>query len=193
MSHHHVWQKEPPDGITRDGDERYGDLRDMAHNSFWTSREELQRLRLLLKKNPNFENSTDWPTVVERCSSCAITRGSSWFCWRRRSRCSRWRGALPTSRWMRKRLSVMSVLKRQGRNHGGEVVKAAGKGGCWPTSSCSVAHSQAWTANVQTSEQPGDRRQVYQGRVAGGVYLATFEGEGGGGYQGGETGGDCHA
>ena len=55
------------------------------------------------------------------------------------------------------------------------------------------AHSQAWTANVQTSEQPGDRRQVYQGRVAGGVYLATLEGEGGGGYQGGEAGGDCHA
>ena len=74
MSHHHVWQKEPSDGITRDGDERYGDLRDMAHNSFRTSREELQRLRLLLKKDPDFEKSTDWPMVVEWCSSCAITR-----------------------------------------------------------------------------------------------------------------------
>ena len=74
MSHQHVWQKEPPDGITRDGDEKYGDMRDMAHNSFWTSREELQRLRLLLKKDPDFEKSTDWPMVVEWCSSCAITR-----------------------------------------------------------------------------------------------------------------------
>ena len=49
-------------------------MRDMAHNSFWTSMEELQRLRLLLKKDPNFEKSTDWPMVVEWCSSCADSR-----------------------------------------------------------------------------------------------------------------------
>ena len=63
----HVWQKEPPD-------ERYGDTMDMANNSFWTSKGELQELQLLLKKDPNFENSTDWPMVVEWCSSCAISR-----------------------------------------------------------------------------------------------------------------------
>ena len=74
MGHQHVWQKEPPDGINRTSDERYGDTRDMAHNSFWTSKEELQELRLLLKKDPNFENSADWPMVVEWCSSCPISR-----------------------------------------------------------------------------------------------------------------------
>ena len=78
-------KKEPPDehgnfigvtlacGIRRSSDERYEDKRDMAHNSFWTSKEELQGLSLLMKKDP--ENSADWPTVVEWCSSCAITRG----------------------------------------------------------------------------------------------------------------------
>ena len=74
MSHQHVWQKEPPDRINRTGDERYGDTRDMAHNSFWFSKEELQRLRLLLKEDPDFDNSTDWPIVIEWCSSCAISR-----------------------------------------------------------------------------------------------------------------------
>ena len=58
----------------RTGDERYEDTRDMAHNSFWFSREELQRLRLLLKEDPDFNNSTDWLIVMEWCSSCAITR-----------------------------------------------------------------------------------------------------------------------
>ena len=74
MDHQHVWQKEPPDGSSRTSDERYGDKRDMAHNSFWTSTEELQELRLQLKKDPEFENSTDWPMVVEWCSSCGDTR-----------------------------------------------------------------------------------------------------------------------
>ena len=49
-------------------------MRDIAHNSFWTSPEELQELRLRLKKDPDSENSTDWPMVVEWCSSCADTR-----------------------------------------------------------------------------------------------------------------------
>ena len=74
MGHQHVWQREPPDGIHRTSDERYGDKRDMAHNSFWTSTEEVQGLQLLLKKDPDFENSTDWPGIVEWCSSCAISR-----------------------------------------------------------------------------------------------------------------------
>ena len=75
MDHLHVWQKEPPDGIVRTSDDRYGDMRDLAHNSFWTSPEEVQELRLVLEKEPDYENSKDWPMVVEWCSSCAITRG----------------------------------------------------------------------------------------------------------------------
>ena len=74
MGHQHAWQKEPPDGIIRTSDERYGDKRDLAHNSFWTSPEEIQELRLVLKKDPDFENSNDLPMAVEWCSSCADTR-----------------------------------------------------------------------------------------------------------------------
>ena len=76
MHHQHVWQKEPPKGelfSDRPSDERHGDELDKAHNFFWTSPEELQRLRLLLEKDPDLENSSDWPMVVEWCSSCAIT------------------------------------------------------------------------------------------------------------------------
>ena len=46
----------------------------MAHNSFWTSLEELQRLQLLVEKDPEFENSSDWPMLVEWCPSCGSTR-----------------------------------------------------------------------------------------------------------------------
>ena len=49
-------------------------MRDLAHNSFWTSTEEIQGLQLLLKKDPDFKNSTDWPGIVEWCSSCPISR-----------------------------------------------------------------------------------------------------------------------
>ena len=31
-------------------------------------------MQLLLKKDPDFENSTDWPGIVEWCTSCADTR-----------------------------------------------------------------------------------------------------------------------
>ena len=31
-------------------------------------------MRVLLKKDPNFEISDDWPMVVEWCASCAISR-----------------------------------------------------------------------------------------------------------------------
>ena len=51
-----------------------GDMLDVAHNSFWTCPEELKRLRLLREEDPEFENSSDWPMVVEWCSSCAITK-----------------------------------------------------------------------------------------------------------------------
>ena len=72
MGHQHVWLKEPPDGRT--SDDKYGDMRDMAHNSFWTSKEELQRLRLLVEEDPEYETSSEWPGLVEWCSSCADTR-----------------------------------------------------------------------------------------------------------------------
>ena len=72
MAHEHVWQKEPPDHRTPD--DKYGDMKDMAHNSFWTSLEELQRLQLLVEKDPDFENSSDWPGLVEWCPSCGSTR-----------------------------------------------------------------------------------------------------------------------
>ena len=74
MGHQHVWQKKPPDGINRTSEERHGDKVDMAHNSHWAGPEELQNLRLLLEEDPDYENSSDWPEVVEWCSSCANTR-----------------------------------------------------------------------------------------------------------------------
>ena len=74
MGHQHVWQKEPPDGINRTSEERHGDKVDMAHNSHWAGPEELQNLRLLLEEDPDYGNSSDWPEVVEWCSSCANTR-----------------------------------------------------------------------------------------------------------------------
>ena len=75
--HQHVWAKEPPQGeqfSNRPAVDRRGDMLDVAHNSFWTSPEELKRLRLLREEDPEFENSSDWPMVVEWCSSCAITK-----------------------------------------------------------------------------------------------------------------------
>ena len=51
MACQHVWQKEPPDAISRTSEDKYGDKRDLAHNSFWTSLEELQRLRLLVDED----------------------------------------------------------------------------------------------------------------------------------------------
>ena len=78
MDHQHIWQTEPPDEgkllCSRTPDERQADEADMAYNSGWSSPEELQRLRLLVEEDPNFENSLDWPEVVEWCSSCTITR-----------------------------------------------------------------------------------------------------------------------
>ena len=46
----------------------------MATNSMLTSPEELQRLRCLLAKDPDFENSSSWPKLTEWCSSCTKTR-----------------------------------------------------------------------------------------------------------------------
>ena len=77
MGHQHHWHDEPPEGklfFNKTFDERYGDEEDMAHNSFWTSQEELQRLRILVEKDPEYESSPDWPMLVEWCTSCSVTR-----------------------------------------------------------------------------------------------------------------------
>ena len=73
MSHVHQWQSKPPEGDLEWTD-RHADEVDLAHNLGWTSPEELQRLRLLLEEDPKFEDSSDWPMVVEWCSLCGITR-----------------------------------------------------------------------------------------------------------------------
>ena len=68
MGHQHHWRLEPPEGrlfFNKTFDERYGDEEDMATNSMLTSPEELQRLRCLLAKNPDFENSPSWPKLTE--------------------------------------------------------------------------------------------------------------------------------
>ena len=75
--HHHLWQSEPPEGKftwSKSWDERYGDEEDMAANAMFQSPEEIQRLRLSLKKDPEFETSSNWPSLVEWCSTCTSTR-----------------------------------------------------------------------------------------------------------------------
>ena len=77
MGHQHHWRDKPPEGrlfFNKTFDERYGDEEDMAHNSHWTSPEELQRLQVLVEKDPGYETSSDWPMLVEWCTSCSITR-----------------------------------------------------------------------------------------------------------------------
>ena len=77
MGHQHHWCDEPPDGrlyFNKTFDERYGDEEDMATNAYLTSPEELQRLRCLLAKDPNFKHSSNWPKLTEWCSSCTKTR-----------------------------------------------------------------------------------------------------------------------
>ena len=77
MGHQHHWRDKPPEGrlfFNKTFDERYGDEEDMAHNSHWTSPEELQRLRVLVQKDPGYETSSNWPMLVEWCTSCSITR-----------------------------------------------------------------------------------------------------------------------
>ena len=77
MPHHHHWQSEPPDGKftwCKSWDERYGDEEDMAANAMSTSPEEIIRLRLELKKDPDYAASSNWPSLVEWCSTCTTTR-----------------------------------------------------------------------------------------------------------------------
>ena len=77
MPHHHHWQSEPPDGKftwCKSWDERYGDEEDMAANAMFTSPEEIIRLRMELKKDPDYATSSNWPSLVEWCSTCTSTR-----------------------------------------------------------------------------------------------------------------------
>ena len=72
MVHLHQWRGEPPEGKlqwSKSWDERYGDEEDMAANAMFQSPEEIQRLRLSLKKDPEFETSSNWPSLVEWCST----------------------------------------------------------------------------------------------------------------------------
>ena len=77
MPHHHLWHSEPPEGKftwSKSWDERYGDEEDMAANAMLTSPEEILRLRLELKKDPDYVTSSNWPSLVEWCSTCTSTR-----------------------------------------------------------------------------------------------------------------------
>ena len=77
MAHLHQWQCEPPEGKlqwSKSWDERYRDEEDMAANAMFQSPEEIQRLRLSLEKDPKFETSSNWPSLVEWCSTCTSTR-----------------------------------------------------------------------------------------------------------------------
>ena len=46
----------------------------MAANAMSTSPEEIIRLRLELKKDPDYATSSNWPSLVEWCSTCTSTR-----------------------------------------------------------------------------------------------------------------------
>ena len=77
MDHRHQWQSEPPEGKlswTKSWDENYGDEEDMAANAMYSSPEEIQSLRDLLRKDPGFKNSSSWPHLIEWCSTCKATR-----------------------------------------------------------------------------------------------------------------------
>ena len=77
MGHQHCWQSEPSEGKlswNKSFDQRYGDEEDLAANAMFNSPEEIQRLRLLLKKDPSLETSSSWPHLVEWCATCTSTR-----------------------------------------------------------------------------------------------------------------------
>ena len=62
MPHHHLWHSEPPEGKftwSKSWDERYGDEEDMAANAMLTSPEETIRLRMELKKDPDYASSSN--------------------------------------------------------------------------------------------------------------------------------------
>ena len=74
MVHDHNWQNEPPLDFNKSYDERYGDEEDEASNCFWSSPDGVQHLRSILEKDPAYENSPNWPQLVEWCSTCTATR-----------------------------------------------------------------------------------------------------------------------
>ena len=77
MGHRHQWQSEPPQGklsLGKSWDKIYGDEEDMAANAMYNSHEEIQQLRNLLLKDLDFETSSNWPQLIEWCSTCTETR-----------------------------------------------------------------------------------------------------------------------
>ena len=46
----------------------------MAANAMYNSHEEIQQLRNLLLKDLDFETSSNWPQLIEWCSTCTETR-----------------------------------------------------------------------------------------------------------------------
>ena len=77
MGHQHQWQTEPPEGhlyFNKTFDQRYADEEDLATNSMLTSPGEIQHLRCMLEKDPDYKNSPSWPKLTEWCSSCTMTR-----------------------------------------------------------------------------------------------------------------------
>ena len=77
MGHQHQWQTEPPERrlyFNKTFDQRYADEEDLATNSMLTSPEEIQHLRCMLEKDPDYKNSPRWPKLTEWCSSCTMTR-----------------------------------------------------------------------------------------------------------------------
>ena len=72
MGHLHQWKSEPPEGTLQWS--KSWDEEDMAANAMFQSPEEIQRLRLSLEKDPKFETSSNWPSLVDWCSTCTSTR-----------------------------------------------------------------------------------------------------------------------
>ena len=162
----------------------------MASNAMFSSPEEIQRLSLLLKKDPSLETSSSWPHLVEWCSLCTSTRAVKLV--------------LP----MEEKEVVEEVEeaaageKVGGRNescdatakgclHSNIPTKAKEEG--WTRQSqkenaciSTYAHCQARTAPVPASSSKGDQHQdIFE--ASGGVCFATAEGGKGGG-EGGEEG-----
>ena len=156
----------------------------MASNAMFSSPEEIQRLRLLLKKDPSLET---WPHLVEWCSLCTSTRAVKLV--------------LP----MEEKEVLEEAAAGEKVGGGNESCDVTAKG-CLhsniPTkakeegwtrqlqkeNACisTYAHCQARTAPVPASSSKGDQHQdIFE--ASGGVCFATAEGGKGGG-EGGEEG-----
>ena len=75
MGHKHQWCSYPPEGEVRrrkTWDELEGDEEEMVTNA--RVLEDIEDLRLMVKKDPGFRESSSWPTLTEWCSSCVEMR-----------------------------------------------------------------------------------------------------------------------